>query len=153
MTRALVAPWRGRRRNARIRAWDPRAAHVSGPICNPAANPPPPKDAVPIGNALTPAMRAACVKLAYDGSVPIGHEERVTIDGVRVVLWTSCHSYTVNADGSQTPGAYHGCSVYRDTSPIAPRGGGGMSGGAMLGALAALAAAAVVAKSWGGHRR
>lgn len=95
--------------------WDSGlAVEGSGGVCNPAANPPLPSFAAPIGSRLTPAMRAECVKRADDMGVPIGTVERMTIDGVPVVLVTNCHSYTVGPSGAKTYGAYHGCSVWLD---------------------------------------
>jgi hypothetical protein len=91
------------------------------PICNPAANPPNPPNIAPIGRALTAAMVAKCREKANDMRVPIGDVERTTTDGVRVVYVTNCHPYTDvirNGQVVHVPGAFHGCSVWLDTSPV-----------------------------------
>jgi hypothetical protein len=127
----------------------PPPPEVAGgsPICNPAANPPPPKDAR-IRTSVTPAMQRACKARADDLAVPIGSELRTTIDGARVVLWVSCHGYTQVGD-QRIPGAFHGCSVYDDLSPAsapAPAVGETTDWGAV--AVTAGAIGTVVAGFW-----
>jgi len=94
-------------------------------------------------------MQQACARLAYS-STPIGYFERVTIDGERVVLWVSCHSYTQQGS-QQIPGAYHGCEVLNDLSliqqpPVGAAQGGDTDWAAV--AVSAGAAALVIGSFW-----
>jgi hypothetical protein len=86
-------------------------------ICSTSQNAAIPGWLTPIGSQLTPAMQQQAAVYAYDGTIAINSVFKQWVGGLPVAFLVNCHSYTVNADGSQTPGAYHGTSVFLITDP------------------------------------
>lgn len=78
-----------------------------------------PAQIAPIGKYLTSTMVAECFKRSENMSIAIGTVERTVTDGVRVVYVTNCHDR--HAGETQASGAYHGCSVWLDTSSAAEK--------------------------------
>lgn len=92
-------------------------------ICDPRAPLPPLAGTRLVSDGeITPAMKAWADALAGDLRIPIGTTARGTFssrDGqpLRIVARVECHAFRVNADGSRTPGAFHGTTLYVDTTP------------------------------------
>jgi len=61
-------------------------------------------------------MQRWAASFAYSND-PIGSIHKKWFGSIPVVAMTLCHSYTVDADGNQIPGAYHGVTLFYPTSP------------------------------------
>jgi hypothetical protein len=88
------------------------------PICDINANPPIPQGLLPLdqsGVRVTPEMQQWAASFAYS-SDPIGSIHKKWFGNLPIVSITLCHSYTIQPDGSQVPGAYHGSSLFYPTS-------------------------------------
>lgn len=90
------------------------------PVCSVSQNAPAPAWLMPFaqaGIAVTPPMQQWAATLANDLSVPLNSVHAAWFGGQPIAALVNCHAFTVNPDGSQTAGAYHGASLYLITDP------------------------------------
>jgi hypothetical protein len=68
------------------------------------------------GVRVTPEMQRWAASYAYNCAIPIGNVYKRWFGTTPVVARVECHSARWEADGTKTPGNYHGVTLYYPTN-------------------------------------